>query len=94
MLDLLGVDYLIDYVISEYESYIEDQAYKNYTSDIFKLILKQLGVEVEKRYADVIKPPRKGNDKSADEVALEVIQKAGLKGKQNGSPEIKSYIRT
>ena len=71
---------MINHILSEHRNHYEEQYYRVYVSDLLRLILKQLGIGVEKRYAELIEPPRDEDNKSADEIALEVITKAGLKG--------------
>ena len=83
MLDLLGVEYVIDHVISEHNKRLEEFAYRNYTSDLLKVIAENMGVEVNSRFADFIQIGEK-DERSADDIVLDIMKKAGLKGKQDG----------
>lgn len=58
--------------------------YKNYTSDLLKSIAEQLGVNVNMRFADTFKNQEAEEEPDADEIALDIIKRAGLKGKQDG----------
>lgn len=43
-------------------------------------IAESMGVQVNARYAELIRP-RERDERSADEIALDVIKRAGLKGR-------------
>lgn len=62
---------------------MEQHIYKCYTSDLLKVIAECVGVEVTTRFSELLNADAK-EEKSADEIALEVIKRAGLKVKQNG----------
>ena len=93
MLNLMGRNYVIDHVISEYQDYVEEKTYKAYVTDLIKSIAESIGVEVNDRYTDLIDNTYK-DDRTGDEIALDVIKRAGLKVKQDGSISISSEIIT
>lgn len=93
MLNLMGRNYVIDHVISEYQDYVEEKIYKAYVTDLIKSIAESIGVEVNDRYADLIDNTSK-DTRTGDEIALDVIKRAGLKVKQDGSISISSEIIT
>ena len=93
MLNLMGRNYVIDYVISEYQDYVEEKIYKAYVTDLIKSIAESIGVEVNDRYADLIDNTPK-DTRTGDEIALDVIKRAGLKVKQDGFISISSEIIT
>ena len=84
MLELFGSEYVIDHVICEHNRKSEQSLYMSYTSDIFKAIAESLGVQVNYRFSDMISP-KEEDMRSGDEIALEVIRRAGLKGKTDES---------
>lgn len=57
--------------------------YENYTSDLLKIIAEQLGVNVNMRFADTFEN-QEAKEPDADEIALDIIKRAGLRGKQDG----------
>lgn len=83
MLELLGADYVIDHVISEHNRRFEERAFRNYMGDLLKVLAEGKIAQIQYRYADLIDESKEKNEKTADEIALEVIAKAGLKGKAN-----------
>lgn len=83
---MFGSEYVIDHVICEHNSNMKRTIYMNYTSDMLKAMAEGLGAQVNYRFSDMIKT-EKEDTRSGDEIALEVIRKAGLKGKNNGFTE-------
>ena len=81
MLELIGSEYVIDHVISEHNLRIEEKIYRSYVSDILMIMAEGKTAQVQHRYTDLIDKPKEENEKTADEIALEVITRAGLKGK-------------
>ena len=59
---------------------MEQYAYRSYTADLLKVIAESMGAEVNSRFVDIVDLSHKEDTRSADEIALEVIEKAGLKG--------------
>ena len=72
---------MIDHVTSEHNNRIREKAYRDYTSDLLKIISESLGCNIPYRYDDMIIKPDKEPEKTGDEIALEVIKRAGLKVK-------------
>lgn len=89
MLELCGSEYVIDHVICENDRREKELAYKIYVSDILKVMVNQWGADVGERYADWIKDeePEQEEELTGDEIALAVLEKAGLKGRNNGLNE-------
>lgn len=83
MLELMGSDFLIEHVLAEYVTRGKEMAYRSYTSDVLKAIAEFLGIEVSSRYVDLVQEPSTVEPVSADEIALMVISRAGLKVKDN-----------
>ncbi len=83
LLDLLGAEYVIDHVISEHNLRFEERAYRSYVSDLLKVIAEGQTAEVQYRYSELIEKSEEKEEKTADEIVMEVITRAGLKGKSN-----------
>jgi hypothetical protein len=82
MLELLGSDYLVEHVLEKYNEERKESAYRAYTSDMLMAIAESMGATVESRYVDLIEPGQP-EEMDADEIALDIIERAGLKV-QNG----------
>lgn len=76
----MGTEYLIDHIVLEHNARVEERVYRDYTSDMLMSIAESMGVQVNARYAELIRP-RERDERSADEIALDVIKRAGLKGR-------------
>ena len=71
------------YAIARYRSQRRDLAYRIYVSDALRIITENTakfagGSFVKARYAELIKPQHK-DDRSAEDIAAEIIIKAGIK---------------
>lgn len=78
LLNLFGSYYVIEHVIAEANKRSEERFYRIYASDMLKAIAESLGAEVNERYVDLI-----NNDvdtRTGDEIAADIIKRAGLKG--------------
>lgn len=80
---------MIDHVLAEHKNRSHERLYRIYTSDMLKSISEFCGNEVYYKYSDLIKP-REEEAETGDEVALRVIKRIGLKGKQNEPTGISS----
>ena len=80
MLDLFGTGYILDHVISEHNNRMEQHIYRCYTSDLLQVIAETMGAEVHMRYADLVNGDTM-DEPTADEIALDIIKRAGLKVK-------------
>lgn len=78
MLDLFGSYYVIDHVKAEHNIRMEEKVYRDYTADLLKVVAESIGATVSCRYHDLIDRPQE-TEKTGDEIALEVITRAGLK---------------
>ena len=79
MLELIGSDYLIDHVIAEHNLRYEEKIFRSYIADLLMILAEGKVAQIQYRYADLIKK-QTHEEKTADEIALEVIERAGLKG--------------
>ena len=84
----MGSGYVIDHVVAEHHKRAKDEAYRIYVGDLLKCLAETWGAQIPYRYADMIAPQEE--QKSGDEVAIEVITKLGLKGKTDGLHEVES----
>lgn len=82
LLELYGSYHVIEHVICEYNAKMERMAFWTYHSDILKAIVECMGLQVEKRFVDVISKSTE-EQKTGDEIACEVITRLGLKGKED-----------
>ena len=82
MLDLFGSEYVIDHIIAEHNLRIDEKVYRSYTADLLKVIAESIGASVSCRYDELIDRPKE-EEKTGDEIALEVIKRAGLKVTDN-----------
>ena len=81
MLELLGSKYVIDHVVAEHNLRMKAEAYRVYTSDALKIISEQVGAEIGVRYSDMLENSTEEEEMTGDEIALDIIERAGLKGK-------------
>lgn len=89
LLEMIGSGYVIDHVVAEHNKRAKDEAYRIYVGDLLKCLAETWGAQIPYRYADMI-APQEEEQKSGDEVAIEVITKLGLKGKTDGLHEVES----
>ena len=64
------------YVINRYEEYQQEMAYRIYVTDRLLRTSDNKYLPTEKRFYELIKKPEK--EMSGDEIAAEVISRAGL----------------
>ena len=86
---MFGNRYVIDHVVCEHNKRSKEEAYRIYVGDLLKCLAETWGAQIHYRYTDMI-APQVEEQKSGDEVALEVITKLGLKGKTDGLHEAES----
>ena len=67
-------------MLAEHNIRMEEKVYRSYTGDMLKVIAESMGATVNYRLMDLYDKPKE--QKTGDEIALEVIQRAGLKVKQ------------
>ena len=82
MLDLFGKRYVIDHCISCWNAEMREKAYRGYLTDVLRLIGENIatvarGAYITNRWLDLA-DEKKPDNRSADEIAAEVILKAGL----------------
>ena len=80
LLELLGSEFVIEHVVAEYNKKVERRLYRCYTSDMLKAVVEGLGATVDSRFADLLEN-KPQDERTGDEIALDVIKRAGLKGK-------------
>jgi hypothetical protein len=81
LLDLFGSYYVIEHVLAEHNIRMEEKVYRSYTGDLLKVIAESIGATVNYRLMELLEKPKE--EKTGDEIALEVIKRAGLKVKNN-----------
>lgn len=74
---------MIEHCVSAFSDICKEEAYRSYIADGVKCIGESVanqfcGSYLQERYADIVSISRT-EEKSGDEIALEVIEKAGLK---------------
>lgn len=80
LLELYGSIYVIEHVVSEYNKDEKEKSFKCYVTDVLKVIAECNGASIHMRWIDVLTKPKE-NERSADEIALDIIKRAGLKVK-------------
>ena len=85
LLNLLGKGYVIDHCISLFNRQAKEEAYRAYVTDTLKALNDNFakhfgGAFYQTRYVDVVNP-KEETDKSGDEIARDIIKRAGLKVK-------------
>ena len=78
MLELLGSGYVIDHVIAEWNRRMDEKVFRIYVSDLLKSMAESWGNQINYRYTDLIEPAEE-EPENGDEIALAVIERAGLK---------------
>lgn len=92
MLDLIGKGYIVDHCVSLFNNKAKERLYQTYITDTLKCLNDNLakvigGTSIKARYYDLLEAgSQKESEKTGDEIALEIIRKAGLKvkGKEDG----------
>lgn len=80
MLDLMGKGYVIDHCICEHNKRVQEDDYRTYMTDLMKGLADFVGLQVNIRYADLYRTQaEQETEKTGDEIALEVINRLGLK---------------
>lgn len=97
LLDLFGIDYLIDHVLIEIKKRNKDKVYKIYISDALRAIAnntaqialkKQSYILLEKRWIDIIDYKNKTNEqpeddpRSCDEIVSDMWKRIRGKGEE------------
>lgn len=77
---LHGSIFVVEHVMAEYNNKIEKRLYRCYTSDMLKAVAEGMGATVNSRFADLLENEPQ-DERTGDEIALDVIKRAGLKGK-------------
>ena len=80
---MYGSEYVVEHVIAEHNRNEKRLVYEVYATDVLMMIANKLDAGIEQRYYEFLQQedePVK-EEKSGDEIALEVIEKAGLKGR-------------
>lgn len=80
---------MIEHVLLEYKYKVKEDIFRGYVGDILKCVAERWGAKILYRYTDLIEP-HKEEPENGDEVALEVIEKLGLKVKTHGFYETES----
>ena len=91
LLDLIGKGYIVDHCVSLFNNRAKERLFRTYITDTLKCLNDNLakvigGSSIKARYYDLLEAgSQKESEKTGDEIALEIIKKAGLKvkGKEN-----------
>ena len=87
LLELIGKGYVIEHCVSLFNRRQKEQIYRNYVTDTLKMINDNLtkiygGQYMKTRYADMVEP-KKQDTRTGDEIARDIIKRAGLKLREN-----------
>jgi hypothetical protein len=79
----MGSGYVIEHCVSAFPDYCQEQAYRAYIADGVKCMSESIamhfgGSYLQERYMDMISVAPI-QEKSGDEIALDIIRRAGLK---------------
>lgn len=79
----MGSGYVIEHCVSAFSDMCKEAAFRSYIADGVKCISESIanlygGSYLQERYADIVSISHT-EEKTGDEIALEVIEKAGLK---------------
>lgn len=82
---MIGKGYVIDHCVSLFNRHVKDELYRGYIADSLKLINDNLAKSVggnvlRERYSELARV-KKEPEKTGDEIARDVIRRAGLKVK-------------
>jgi len=85
----MGKRYIIDYCISRWKRESKDEAYQGYIAEVLRLLGENAAVlahgsYIQSKWTDLIKENKQDN-RSADEIAEDIIRRAGLS--IGGEPE-------
>ncbi len=91
LLELIGKGYIVDHCVSLFNNKAKERLYQTYITDTLKCLNDNLakvigGSSIKARYYDLLEAgSKKESEKTGDEIAIEIIKKAGLKvkGKEN-----------
>lgn len=86
MLELFGSEYVADHVLLEYNNRQNNLIYKMYVTDIIKTMAQGHIIKDAPRYIELIRN-NKQEEKSGDEIALDVIRRLELAGVNSGCNE-------
>ena len=75
-----GSVYVIEHVVAEYNDKVQKRLYRCYTTDMLKAIAEGMGATVGSRFVDLFNNEPQ-DERTGDEIALDIIKRAGLKGK-------------
>lgn len=84
LLDIIGSGYVIEHCVSTFLELKSIKIYQNYIADCLNNINEILaktysGKYVTARYSELINSTSKTSEKSGDEIALDIVKRAGLK---------------
>lgn len=85
LLELIGKGYVIEHCVSLFNRRQKEQIYRNYVTDTLKMINDNLtkisgGQYMKTRYAELVEPQLK-DERTGDEIAIDIIKRARLKFK-------------
>ena len=65
------------YAITRYKSHRRDEAYRIYVTDNLRIIGKNTGTYMDKRYYDMVNPKIQDN-RTGEEIVADVLSRAGI----------------
>lgn len=72
---------MIEHVVAEHDRMMHEKVYRSYMADLLKVLCESMGGTVSERYIDLIREEPQ-DTMTGDEIALKVIERAGLKVKE------------
>ena len=91
MLELYGRGYVVDHVIASFQREQEEEFYRMYVTDCLRILTENTthyviagygnvdyGAHIKERWAEMRKKVEPKEEKSGDEIAADIIARAGL----------------
>lgn len=77
-MNLLGIGYLTDGLIAAMYERLQTETYRVYETDCLRLIGIAVGVDIDKRYYDILHPAEEDN-RNEEETASDRLERFGIK---------------
>lgn len=77
MLDLLGVNYLMDVCFETINAQRAEEIYREYETDCLYFIANYLGVKINRQYSDIIHP-KPVDTRTGMEIAIDKLAQFGI----------------
>lgn len=79
MLDVLGAVYFVDGICQAINRRVKELNYRIYETDCLYAICKSLGVDIRRRYYDVVRNRSSDDERNGDEIVRERLERFGIK---------------